>query len=99
MSAFHAALAGTVTTIGVGMVAVARTWPAPAAQPSVRAVLDEVSLDELLDGGPEPVHGTPVVWAFRYCPRSGRDQPQALHADGSSTCSCCFTTTATGDRL
>lgn len=64
--------------------------------PRMSVVLPDTALDELLGPWPEPASGRPVVWAFRECPESGLDEPHAMHADGSRTCSCCFQTT-TGD--
>lgn len=100
MTSYPAALALAAMTVLSGLTILTRYWPArshglPRA-PRVRQVLDNASLDELLGPWPEPVYGTPVVWAFRACPTTGADEPHALHEDGSRTCSCCFTTTVAG---
>lgn len=95
MSAFHAAVGGTLSALGVGMVMVARTWPAPGRH-RARVMDDESLLTELL--GPverEPVHGAVLAQAWRYCPSCDRDEPSVLHNEGW-TCGHCFHTTTGG---
>lgn len=88
MSAIHGLLGGTVTVLGISMVAVARTWP--AATPRGRAVLDEVSLDELLDGGEIEAN------EFARCPAEERTTFHAIRSDGSRRCWTCNSETPAG---
>ncbi|GKQ39524.1 hypothetical protein [Streptomyces sp. A012304] len=51
MSAFHAAVGGTLSALGVGMVMVARTWPAPGRH-RARVMDDEALLTLVAEHGP-----------------------------------------------
>lgn len=90
MSALHGILGGTVTALGVSMVAAARTWQ--AARPTERAVLDEVSLAELLDGGEIEAND------FALCPAEERTTFHAIRSDGSRRCWTCAFDTAGDDQ-
>lgn len=81
MSAIHGLLGGTITALGISMVTAARTWP--TAQSQARAVLDEVSLDQLLDGGEIEAND------FEYCPAEERTTFHAIRGDGSRRCWTC----------
>ena len=88
--------AGAASIMGSLIVATAAArWavsPAPARgrhrAPRVRAVLDEVSLDELLDGGEVEAND------FEYCPAEGRTTFHAIRTDGSRRCWTCTCETA-----
>lgn len=90
MNDFYAALGGTVTAVGVGMVAAGRYWPT-----RVRDV-DDSLLDELL--GPEHPYTefehapSPIAYRFNPCPACDRDTVSIAHRDGSWTCGECLTT-------
>lgn len=104
MSAFHAAVGGTLSALGVGMVMVARTWPAPGRH-RARVMDDEALLTELL-GPPSPYttgfeHADgPISTGFADCPPCGRVTAGALTEDGW-LCGECLTHTnhtTTGDH-
>lgn len=84
MNAFPVALGGTITALGVGMVAASRYWPARVRD------TDDSLLDELL--GPkhpytEFEHAPGVVrQGFNYCVPCGENTAGVLHADGTWTC-------------
>ncbi len=88
MSTLHNILGGTIAALGVSMVAAARTWPAVPA----RAVLDEVSLGELLDG--EEIEAND----FDYCPVEERTTFHAIRGDGSRRCWTCNCDSPAGAR-
>lgn len=92
MSAFHMAVASTVMGLGVGMTMIGRSWPAPGRHraPSVGTVIDEVSLDELLDGGEVEAND------FLFCPAERRTTFHAVRVDGSRRCWTCACETAAG---
>lgn len=103
MSPFHAALASTLLGLGVGMTMIGRAWPTGGRHRRRRVeVLSEELLDDLLGPRPEPVYGTPIEQAWRWCPSCSRNEPSVLHNDGGWTCGHCFETTintTTGSAL
>lgn len=79
---------------------VARNWGAwdrkPLPKPKVRAVLDEVSLDELLGPWPEPTpYGAVVAPQWHDCPHCCRTTAGSVNRDGW-LCGECFTPVGTG---
>lgn len=93
MSAYLTAMAGAITAIGVGAVAVGRNWPGTSGRhraPRVRAVLDEASLDELLGPWPEPAYGAAVAQAWADCPHCAKTTAGVVHRDGTWTCGECI---------
>jgi hypothetical protein len=90
VSALHGILGGTITALGVSMVAAARHWPATATP--TRAVLDEASLNELLDGGEIEAND------FAYCPAEERTTFHAIRSDGSRRCWTCNSESPAGAK-
>lgn len=91
MSDYITALTGAGTAMAVGLTSMARALPVRpkgrhrAPRPAVQSVLNEVSLNELLDGGEVECNG------FEFCPAEQRTTFHAIRRDGSRrcwTCSC-----------
>ena len=93
MNAFTAALGADLTAIGVGSVALARTWPARSGRhcaPRRRAEVF-VPLADLLGDEPEGL-------VHEQCPREQTQRPHLAHAGGARTCTTCGYATAGGAR-
>ncbi len=100
MSAFQAALGGMVAAAGVGMVAVARNWPAPSGNRRARALVSDASLLDDLLGPPSPwttfEHApAPIRSGFHDCPKCGHVTGGSFNRDGW-LCGECFTPTTIG---
>ena len=92
MSDYAAALTGAGLWVGMGLLAIARWWasvPAPPARhraprPLVRAVLDEVTLEQLLPPWPDETaaHDIEPARTWQWCPNDFRYESGALYPDG-----------------
>jgi len=89
VSEYVTALTGAGTAMAVSLTTVARALPVRpkgrhrAPRPAVQSVLNEASLNELLDGG--EVEGND----FAHCPAEQRTTFHAIRRDGSRRCWTC----------
>jgi hypothetical protein len=84
----HADIAG-LASVFVGAVMAVR-FAVTAGQPRTSAVLDEVSLAELLDGGEVEAND------YAYCPAERITRFHAIRRDGSRRCWTCNAESAAG---